>query len=374
MGRLVAIADQFGNETTIAYGGGVAAFMEDEAGRRLSFEWDGGRLVSVSDDLAAPAGSRSVQFAYNGAGDLESFTDVGGGVWSFGYGDGHRVVTVRKPRHQPSGPQVVNTYDHQGRVTLQVDEEGQATRLDFFTPGPGSTTVTSSSGLRRIDHYDEAGVCSGRTFAPGTDLEQQVTYERDPLTWALTSVIDPAGAETVFGHDGRGNRTMARDPSGRVTRWTYNGFDQVTSVSVGETAAPLAASTANVVTSTVSYNGDGLPTVAIDAVGTAAEATTTFTYDPAHRDDLVEVVDGRGKEWSYGYDPDTGDLLEAIDPEGGRSTMAYNAIGWLSAVVAPKGNVSGGDPRAVDHNLRARRLGPGGRGGRSVGEPGGDHL
>ena len=104
-GRLVAIADQFGNETTIGYSGGVASFMEDEAGRRLTFAWDGGRLVSVSDDLAG--GSRSVALAYNGAGDLVSFTDVGGGVWSFGYDGGHRVVTVRKPRHQPAGPQVV---------------------------------------------------------------------------------------------------------------------------------------------------------------------------------------------------------------------------------------------------------------------------
>ncbi|MBP7631417.1 MAG: hypothetical protein KA758_13265 [Acidimicrobiales bacterium] len=118
----------------------------------------------------------------------------------------------------------------------------------------------------------------------------------------------------------------------------------MTSVSVGETAAPLTPSTAGVVTSTVAYNADGLPTVMVDAVGTAAEATTTFEYDTTHPEDLVAVVDGRGKRWEYDYAPNSGDLLEAVDPEGGRSTMAYNGIGWLTSVVAPKGNETGATP------------------------------
>jgi YD repeat-containing protein len=345
-GRLVGAGDQFDNMTTVTYdAGGLADFMEDEAGRRLDFGWDGGRLVSVSDDLAAPAGPRSVQLAYNGAGELTSFTDVGGGVWSFTYLGGHLLGDVRDPRHHGGGPDEVvrNTYDHLGRVVAQVDEEGQTMRLDYFTPEPEWTTVTLPSGMQRIDRYED-GVCVGRTYAPGTALEQQVDFVRDPGTLVLDKVTNAAGEETLFESDERGNRIKATDPSGRVTRWTYNSFDQVTSVSVGETAAPLAASTANVVTSTVAYNSDGLPTVMVDAVGTGAEATTTLEYDTVHREDLVAVVDGRGKRWEYDYDPDTGDLVEAVDPVGGSSTMAYNGIGWLTSVVAPKGHEPGATP------------------------------
>jgi hypothetical protein len=100
-GRLVALGDQFANVTTIVRdGGGVADYMQDEAGRRLDFEWSGGRLVSVSDDRPAlEGGVRSVQLAYDANGDLETYTDVGGGVWSFTY-EGHRLETMRKPRHQ----------------------------------------------------------------------------------------------------------------------------------------------------------------------------------------------------------------------------------------------------------------------------------
>jgi YD repeat-containing protein len=102
-GLLVGFGDQFGNETTLSYGsGGQVEFMEDEAGRRLVFEWDGARLDSVADDPLV--GDRSIQFGYDPAGNLTSFTDVGDGVWSFGYDGEHRVIRVRKPGHQPAGP------------------------------------------------------------------------------------------------------------------------------------------------------------------------------------------------------------------------------------------------------------------------------
>ncbi|MBK6856407.1 MAG: hypothetical protein IPG97_07655 [Microthrixaceae bacterium] len=125
--------------------------------------------------------------------------------WSFGYDGEHRVIRVLKPRHQPVGPEVVNSYDHQGRLHTQTDEAGQVTRFDFFTPGPGSTVVTFPSGRQRIDHYDTAGVIEGRTMAPGTALEEEVTYERDPVTLALEQVTSPAGV-VVFDNDARGNR------------------------------------------------------------------------------------------------------------------------------------------------------------------------
>jgi YD repeat-containing protein len=212
VGRLVGAGDQFDNMTTVTYGaGGLADFMEDEAGRRLDFGWDGGRLVSVSDDLAAPAGPRSVLLAYNGAGELTSFTDVGGGVWSFTYLGGHLLGEVRDPRHHGGGPDEVvrNTYDHLGRVVAQVDEEGQTMRLDYFTPEPEWTTVTLPSGAQRVDRYED-GVCVGRTYAPGTALEQQVDFVRDPGTLVLDKVTNAAGEETLFESDGRGNRTRRR--------------------------------------------------------------------------------------------------------------------------------------------------------------------
>ncbi|MBP7630334.1 MAG: hypothetical protein KA758_07775, partial [Acidimicrobiales bacterium] len=47
---------------------------------------------------------------------------------------------------------------------------------------------------------------------------------------------------------------------------------------------------------------------------------------------------------SYGYDPDTGDLVEAVDPVGAVTSFDYNGIGWLMSVVAPKGHEPGATP------------------------------
>lgn len=178
-GHLVAVGDQFGNETTISYGaGGKASFMEDEAGRRLTFGWSGSRLVSVADPLSAP-GPRVVGLGYDGAGNLVSYTDAGGGVWVFTYDGSHRLLTMRKPRHSDPGKVIENGYDHLGRVAWQEDELNRRTSFDYFTPVAGSTTVTLPGGRQRIDGYDD-GVHVSTTVAPGTALEAVTTYQRDP--------------------------------------------------------------------------------------------------------------------------------------------------------------------------------------------------
>ena len=339
-GRLVGFGDQFGNETTIARdGGGQALSMVDEANRQLVFGWNAGRLESVTD------GTRSIGLVYDGAGDLVRFTDVGGGVWSYTY-EGHRLKSMRKPRHDggAAGDVVANTYDHLGRVATQTNENGELIRFEYFTPVRGATTITSGSGRKRIDYYNTAGVHTSTVSAPGTAVETVTTLVRDPDTLALEQVTSPSGV-VVFENDARGNRVMARDASGRVTRWTYNLFDQVTSVSVGETGAPLLVSTVGVVTSTVAYNADGMPETVVEAAGTPDEAVSSLVYDPVHREDLREVVDGRGEHWLYTYDELTGDLVSVTDPEGNKTSMDYDSIGRLEWVVAPKGNLAGADPQ-----------------------------
>lgn len=345
-GALVALGDQFGNETTISYTAGKASFMEDEAGRKLTFGWSGSRLASVAD----PA-SRDIELAYDGAGNLVTYTDVADGDTVFTYDGGHRLWTMRKPRHTNTADVIEVAYDHLGRVMWQEDELDRRTSFEFFTPTPGSTTVTFPSGRQRVDVYDgdpntveDDGIHSATIQSPGTAFEQVTTLVRDTDTLALVSMTNPADEETVFTIDGRGNRLSATDPSGRVTRWTYNAFDQATSVSVGETKAPLPVSTAAVVTTELDYDGYGRMVEATDAVGKPSQAVTGFTYDTGHLEDLKQVVDPRNKTWLFDYAAGTGDLVASSDPLGNKTTMAYNSIGWVVSSVAPKGNKTGGIP------------------------------
>ena len=137
----------------------------------MSFGWSAGRLVSVTDSLVASGGPRSIHMAYDAAGDLVSFTDVGDGIWSFTYDGSHRLLSMRKPRHHGGAPGAVvaNTYDHLGRVASQTNENNEKVTFEYFTPVPGATTITMASGRQKIDVYDHdgLGVHTSTVWAPG---------------------------------------------------------------------------------------------------------------------------------------------------------------------------------------------------------------
>jgi RHS repeat-associated protein len=343
-GRLVAVEDQFGNETTMHYPGSSTFpdYMEDEAGRRLSFTWSSGRLATITDPLPAPEGGpRVATFTYSGSPnfDLVSYEDMNGGTWTFTYdGSSHRMLTMRKPNNQPSGPVVENSYDSAGRVQWQEDELDRRTTFEYDTPALDSTRITNPDGMVRVDSY-VGGRREKTTIGVGTPAETETIYAYDPGTLALESVTDNAGEVTTFTNDANGNRLSMEDPTGRITRFTYNGFDQPLTVATGEIrTGPTSTSTDDVVVSEFSYDSQGLVTSSVEAAGTAVEAETLYTYgDGSHPEDLTEVTDPRGKDWTFTYDPDTGDQLTATDPLGHTTETGYNSIGWPVTITAPKG-------------------------------------
>ncbi|MCA1683998.1 MAG: hypothetical protein LC708_02575, partial [Actinobacteria bacterium] len=77
-----------------------------------------------------------------------------------------------------------------------------------------------------------------------------------------------------------------------------------------------------------------------------ATQVTTFTYDPAHPGDVAMVTDPNAKDWTYRYDPTTGDLKASIDPLNNTATYGYDGVGRRTWSVSPKGNVAGADPAA----------------------------
>ncbi|MBK6856323.1 MAG: RHS repeat protein [Microthrixaceae bacterium] len=149
-GRLAEVRDQFGNETQyVRDGSGRVQYVDDSAGRRLVFGWVGARLDSVADHPSV--GNRSIHFDYDTAGNLTSFVDVGGGLWSFSYDGDHQMVSMRRPAQQggPADALIRNTYDHMGRVVEQLDALGQATRLSYSNPRPALPRSPTRLGANR---------------------------------------------------------------------------------------------------------------------------------------------------------------------------------------------------------------------------------
>jgi RHS repeat-associated protein len=341
-GRLVEMSDQFGNSTTLNYTGTStkANYLEDEAGRRLAITWTGDRVDTISDPLTGPEGGpRVANFDYDANGDLTSFTDLSGGVWTFTYTD-HRLMTMRKPRHQPSGPVVENHYDSSGRVDWQEDELDRRTVISYDSGGLDQTLVTlpddaGGPAARQRLHRFEDGLRVETIEGFGTPDAVSTKISFDPETYAVESITDGANKTTLFEDtNGDGNPDKVTDPTNRITRYTYNVRDQVTSVEVGE----RTGFSSTIVRTTNEYDATTGRLEKTTVAEGGSNAVTDYQYtDPAHPEDLRQVVDARAKTWKYRYDPNTGYRTEAEDPLGNITKTAYNTIGWPTVVTSPRG-------------------------------------
>ncbi|MDQ6617188.1 MAG: DUF6531 domain-containing protein [Actinomycetota bacterium] len=327
-GQLVAETDLNGYTTTFAYSGGNLATITDPSGRSLSLGWTGANITSVTDANVTP--SRVVQFQYNdGAGNLTDVIDVNAGHSQFTYDTSHRMTVMKDPKcYATTGCLgVQNSYDSNGRVQWQKD---QLNRQTSFSYGTNQTTVTDPKGNQTVDYYNQ-GLRVATTRGYGTTQAATWQYAYDPSTLALIGLTDPNGNQTSYTVDGSGNQLTATDPLGRQTRNTYNSLNQL-----------LTSQDPNLVTTTNVYDSRGnLTSVSRPLTGSSQVQTTTYNHtDNAHPGDVTSMVDPDTKTWLYGYDA-YGNRSSTTDPLTDRATSVFNADGWMTSSVSPKGNVSG---------------------------------
>lgn len=337
-GKLVSIADRNGYETVLSYSAGQLATVTDEAGRTLSFTWSGGRVSQIADDRpAGEGGARTINFTYDGNGDLVLYGDIGGNDWRLVY-DQHRLIRLYRPEGaaeyltNPATTKFIEThYDAEGRVDWQDDELDRRTSFAYNTPTGADTTVTFPDGDKRIDTYTAGRRTTVTEVNAAGTQSRSVSYEYDLATLGVTKVTDARSKVWLYEYDAAGNRTRTLDPLLRETTATYNAFDQSLTVTDGE----------DVVTE-LTYDTNGNLESTTVAKATTVQGITDLVYgDPTHPGDVTSVIDARNKTWGSTYDPLTGDLASTTDPEANVTTYDYTHLGWLKSTVAPKGNLSG---------------------------------
>jgi RHS repeat-associated protein len=362
-GRLTALSDLHGNTTSLVYSGSELDYVEDSAGRRLDFSWSGGRITQVSAPGKDSVTPQSVTMSYEPDGDLASYTDTGGGVWSFSYDGSHRMLTMRKPANQGGAPGAVveNHYDAQGRVVWQDDELDNRTTFAYDTPAAGQTTVTEtvdgsvSPAVTKTTIFTyEDGMATGVTVAPGTPQEATWHFEYDWASLGVVREVDPNGVVSEHEYDAAGNR-VSTSVGGEVRYAAeFGALDLPVWVEDGEGSR-----------SEYSWDTDNGNLLSVSANADAEDGdpvrTTTYSYgDPTHPEDVTSVTDPEGKVWSYTYDLDTGDRIGEEDPLGNETTFAFNDAGWLTSVVSPRGNASGATPAdfttTFDHDSAGRTI------------------
>ncbi|HEY4871714.1 MAG TPA: LamG-like jellyroll fold domain-containing protein [Candidatus Dormibacteraeota bacterium] len=327
-GQLTSAKDLNGYTTTFTYSAGNLSSVTDPAGRALTIGWTGSHLTSVTDANVTPA--RVVQYQYNdGAGNLTDVIDVNAGHSQFAYNTSHRMTVMKDPKcYATTGcPGVQNSYDGGGRVQWQKD---QLNRQTSFAYGANQTTVTDPKGNQRLDAYTQ-GLRTATTKGYGTAQAATWHYAYDLSTLALIAVTDPNGNTTTYTVDGSGNPLTVTDPLGRQTINTYNSLNEM-----------LTSKDPNGVTTTNVYNANGnLTSVSRPLTGTLQVQTTTYAYtDSSHPGDVTSMVDPDNKTRTYTYDA-YGNRASTTDPLGDKATRVFNADGWITSSVSPKGNVVG---------------------------------
>jgi RHS repeat-associated protein len=349
-GRLTKIADRNGYQTSLTYGTDGLSTVVDTAGHQVNVAWASGRISTLTD-VSDAANPRTIGFAYDASGNLTSYTDVGGGVWTLGYDASHRLVSVRSPRYVNGTAARQFHYDAQGRVDWEQDPLDQRTTLKYDTPAAGATEIDDPSGKARVDYYDSLGRRIKVTTGYGTPLATSTSYTYNSAGM-ITDRKDGNGHDwlTTFGDSANPySPTRTTDPLGRVRNMMYNASGDLTQLT-----------DANGVVTTYTYDANGNPKTTTVGSGSNTPAVVTYNYgDIGHPGQLTSVVDPRNKTWSYGHDAQ-GDLTSMTDPLGRITKWTYNPQGWPLTKIAPAGNVSGANPAdfttTYSYNGYGRRL------------------
>ncbi|WP_410595427.1 LamG-like jellyroll fold domain-containing protein [Amycolatopsis sp. lyj-23] len=302
---------------------------------RYSHDLDGD-LLSATD----PTGARH-EATYDAAGEQLTSTDVvrqpttAAYTTQLTYGLNGRFLGLPTIVTQPGGQPTTYEYNRLGETTSETDPLQHKTTYDYDDLGR-ATRTTLPDGTATTKTYDPAGRHTGSAEldTSGNTLAS-TTATFDPAGNLATST-DPTGATTTYSHDARGRLTQRVDPvSAGSTITTSNGYDAAGHLTRATDGAGHAT--------TFTYNSLGLleSKIAPHVAGytTAADSTSTLTYDGAGRATAVSLPGGVGTSVTY-------DALGRVTAETGTGAQAptpnrsfgYDDADRLTSVGAPSGN------------------------------------
>lgn len=328
----------------------------DANGRITTYTLDGlNRATSISH-----TGNFSESFAYDGAGNVVSHTDLRGAVSQMTYDNlGRSLVTT--------------VQDGSEQITVQTIAYEDALSRETRTDARGNVTTLVYDGLRRLKSEKNADSKTRTLEYDGINLRQEsdfkganTFYTYDPVN-RVTQITDRLGqVTTISNSDSGGYRKAITDRRGNQRIEIYDPLQRVVSVTQG--GQPLASyeydennnrkALIDGLNNRTEYTYDNLnrvtqvahagslqtETFTYDAVGNVltysdgAGAPVVQTYDELNH--LKTRTDGAGNVTKFKYDGG-GLLLERTEPKGDqyKTTYSYNALGSLKQITDAKNGV-----------------------------------
>ena len=334
--------------------------MADRGGSQvLWFEYSGDQIAAVSD-----AAGRRVEYGYTG-GLLTSVTDVTGGITRFEYDGQGRIDKKIDPENYAS----TIAYDKYGHVSAVNDAAGRGYRFEYdMNEGTKETYVriTAPGGAIREIWYNRDGEPT-RVDLNGRTIEKIARDGRDLI------ITDEKGRVTRKNYDEWDNLTQVLYPDGTSVSYEY---EHTFSRRTRETDE-------NGIATAYVYDDIGNMIQKTEAVGTADERITEYTYDGDGNlltTTRLADADTAAAETVMAYDA-LGNLVSITDPEGGVTRFtAHDIMGNVLTKEDARGKLwqyalrrcraAGGDGRSARSNhpdlLRQEgQQGPRGRSGRT---------
>lgn len=349
--RMIRAVDELGVVTTYNYDSAgrlteVVQAAGTPAERKRTIEYDAsGNPFRIAQHGDARTVEAVTEHTYDSHGFLQSTTDPAGLTETIEDRNAFGLPTARRDRN---GHLWHYDYDLAGRP-VELTNPLAETTLQFFdafnnrtalrTPLQKTATATFDGSNRLTQTANPLG--QARTFeydADGNLLRQRdesgalLTAEYD-LFNRVTKRIDAAGVEVRYFYDNPdpGARPARIEYPSRTEFFTYNDRWQPVII---ETQLPGS----DPFTETRSYSARG----ELLSMTDWEERTTTYDYDqlgrlvevarpgqPAiqytydDRDNVIEMIGGRGGVWSFGYDLNNR-MISATSPDGRASSLGYD--------------------------------------------------
>lgn len=262
----------------------------------IAYEYDSwGNLVSVIRD----GGERTESYEYGVAEretrhKLLSYTDPNGNVKSYSYNDERFNADIG------GAAMVVIPYQV---VTSVTEPEIGSTGFSYSFPS-FTTTVTNTRGYESSYTYDSSGRVVNLSLPIGAI---DTTWVTDDVL--IASTTDANGVVTTYSYDENGNRLTETNPIATTTT-TYHPPSKF-AIGNGEAVKNRVASI---------QDGNG--------------HVTSYDYDAAGN--LVEILNPDGGRITHSYDSQ-GDRRSTTDAMGNITTFDHDAHGYLSIVNDPNG-------------------------------------
>jgi RHS repeat-associated protein len=318
--RIRRVTDTSGNTFDFAYDtSGWLASITDSAGRVYQYEHDAqGHLTAVTDPLG-----QQEMFTYDADGFMTGHTDARGFATTYVLDGQGRVVS----RSWPSGTMLSASYaSDEVAVTLDNGTPIVTTLDASFSPvarfnGVYTATTTYSDDLRPetttdvplTTLYNAQGNVVEVVAATTLQLERNGPF--DQVSRAKSS----NGQDTSYSYDAQGNLTGFTDVLGQSYSMTYDAYGQLETIT-----DPLGH------TVQLTYDGFGQVTHLTDALGHVWQ----MGYDPAGN--LTSLVDAEQNSTTMTYDT-LNRLTEILDALNGTTTMTYDANNNLTGITDPTG-------------------------------------